>query len=110
LQQGQQYIQTPSIYGQTIGGLGSLASAYFLANKSDKRLKKEIKLAYVADNGIKVYDWEWNDIAVSLNVHHSPTHGVMAQEIKEIFPEAVVLDSDGFYSVNYNHPEIARAI
>jgi len=33
LQQGQQYIQTPSIYGQTIGGLGSLASAYFLANR-----------------------------------------------------------------------------
>ena len=31
LQQGQQYIQTPSVYGQTIGGLGALGSAYFLS-------------------------------------------------------------------------------
>ena len=31
LEQGQQYIQTPSIYGQTIGGLGSLAAAYKLS-------------------------------------------------------------------------------
>ena len=34
LEQGQQYVQTPSIYGQTIGGLGSLASAYVIANRS----------------------------------------------------------------------------
>ena len=31
LSQGQQYVQTPSIYGQTLGGLGSLASAYYLS-------------------------------------------------------------------------------
>jgi len=34
LEQGQQYIQNPSIYGQTIGGLGSLASAYYLGNRN----------------------------------------------------------------------------
>ena len=33
LEQGQQYVQTPSIYGQTIGGLGSLASAYALSKR-----------------------------------------------------------------------------
>tara|TARA_R110000824_G_scaffold84633_3_gene210977 strand:+ start:4946 stop:6004 length:1059 start_codon:yes stop_codon:yes gene_type:complete len=33
LEQGQQYVQTPSIYGQTIGGLGSLASAYALMKR-----------------------------------------------------------------------------
>jgi len=33
LEQGQQFVQTPSVYGQTISGLGSLASAYYLANK-----------------------------------------------------------------------------
>lgn len=31
LTQGQQFIQTPNIYGQTLGGLGSLASAYYIA-------------------------------------------------------------------------------
>ena len=30
LEQGQQFVQSPSVYGQTIGGLGSLASAYYL--------------------------------------------------------------------------------
>ena len=33
LEQGQQYVQNPSIYGQTIGGLGSLASAYYMRNR-----------------------------------------------------------------------------
>ena len=33
LEQGQQYVQSPSVYGQTIGGLGSLASAYYLGRK-----------------------------------------------------------------------------
>ncbi len=31
LQQGQQFVQTPSVYGQTIGGLGALGSAYFMS-------------------------------------------------------------------------------
>ena len=33
LEQGTQYVQSPSVYGQTIGGLGSLASAYYLGNR-----------------------------------------------------------------------------
>ena len=31
LQRGSQFVQSPSIYGQTLGGLGSLASAYYLS-------------------------------------------------------------------------------
>jgi hypothetical protein len=34
LEQGMQYAQSPSIYGQTIGGLGSLASAYYLGRRN----------------------------------------------------------------------------
>ena len=33
LEQGTQYSQSPSIYGQTLGGLGSLASAYYLGRQ-----------------------------------------------------------------------------
>jgi hypothetical protein len=33
LETGQQYVQNPSIYGQTVGGLGALASAYYLGNR-----------------------------------------------------------------------------
>jgi len=32
LSQGQQYVQSPSVYGQTIGGLGSLYGAYRMLN------------------------------------------------------------------------------
>tara|TARA_R110002012_G_scaffold20449_3_gene72447 strand:- start:1613 stop:2695 length:1083 start_codon:yes stop_codon:yes gene_type:complete len=32
-EQGQQFVQSPSIYGQTIGGLGSLLSAYYMGNR-----------------------------------------------------------------------------
>jgi hypothetical protein len=32
LTQGNQYLQSPSVYGQTMGGLGALASAYKLAS------------------------------------------------------------------------------
>tara|TARA_R110002049_G_scaffold46795_4_gene135828 strand:- start:2099 stop:3160 length:1062 start_codon:yes stop_codon:yes gene_type:complete len=34
LESGNQYVQNPSVYGQTVGGLGSLASAYYLGNRS----------------------------------------------------------------------------
>jgi hypothetical protein len=33
LEEGTSYSQTPSIYGQTLGGLGSLASAYYIGNR-----------------------------------------------------------------------------
>jgi hypothetical protein len=33
LSQGQQFIQSPSIYGQTLGGLGALASAYYTSKQ-----------------------------------------------------------------------------
>jgi hypothetical protein len=34
LTQGQQFIQSPSIYGQTLGGLGALGSAYFMSKRT----------------------------------------------------------------------------
>ena len=33
MQRGGQIVQTPSIYGQTLGGLGTLASLYALSNR-----------------------------------------------------------------------------
>ena len=33
LSQGQQFIQSPSVYGQTLGGLGALASAYYTSKQ-----------------------------------------------------------------------------
>ena len=33
LSQGQQFIQSPSVYGETLGGLGALASAYYTSQQ-----------------------------------------------------------------------------
>jgi hypothetical protein len=61
---------------------------------SDIRLKRDIVELARLDNGLKLYRYRylWSD---QLYV------GVMAQEVAEIVPEAVVLGSDGFLRVNY---------
>lgn len=77
--------------GDVLGG--------FIAG-SDARLKNNITLIDVV-NGINVYTWEWNDTAKALGFDNTPTEGVLAQEIKDRYPEAVSM-SKGYYTVNYD--------
>ncbi len=66
---------------------------------SDERLKTNIK--YVGDvNGHRTYTWEWNELANSLGVR-GISSGVLAQEVKKYMPEAIVMNSNGYYQVNY---------
>ncbi|MQX50725.1 tail fiber domain-containing protein [Sinorhizobium medicae] len=61
---------------------------------SDRRLKRDIaRLAELA-NGLGVYRFRylWSDEVFV---------GVMAQEVLEVMPEAVVIGSDGYMRVNY---------
>ena len=91
--QGQDMLGT---LGQIAGIAGSLAP-YFAA--SDTRLKENI--TYLGkDKGYNIYSWDWNSKAKELGVNSS-TIGVLAQEVKEINPDAVVLDKSGYYRVNY---------
>lgn len=72
---------------------------YYWIIWSDERLKTNIK--YVADvKGHRTYTWEWNELANSLGVR-GISSGVLAQEVKEYMPEAVVMNSNGYYQVNY---------
>jgi len=49
------------------------------------------------------YTWEWNIIAKDLKLNHYPTIGVLAQEVLEKKPEAVIFDTEiGYFRVNYN--------
>jgi hypothetical protein len=78
---------------------------------SDARLKKDIKLVDELDNGIKIYTWKWNDIADDLNLSDDEyTKGVIAQEVQQIAPDAVIEDSNGFLMVNYAHEKLAGAM
>ena len=83
--------------GDVLGTIGQLASLYFL---SDERLKENINFIGKTENGHKLYTWNWNDKAKELGIN-DPTTGVLAQEVMEYMPEAVIKNSDGYYMVNY---------
>jgi hypothetical protein len=92
------------------GFLGSLmkAGAPFLpgysggaAPPSDIRLKENIQHTETLPNGVKLYTWDWKNKELTY-----PTHGVIAQELLNIVPEAVLIGPDGYFRVNYNHPEL----
>jgi hypothetical protein len=61
---------------------------------SDRRLKRDITLLARLANGIGLYRFRylWSDTVYV---------GVMAQEVAEIAPEAVIRGTDGFLRVNY---------
>ena len=76
--------------GASGGGGGGAAAA------SDKRLKQNIEKIGVSEDGINIYEFEYVK---------NPKHrfvGVIAQELLETHPEAVIKESDGYYSVNYD--------
>jgi len=85
--------------GDILGTAAQLAGSYFLG-KSDERLKQNIEYVGKSINGHNIYTWEWNNIAKKLGVN-SPTIGVLAQEVMQYMPEAVIKDVDGYYMVNY---------
>jgi hypothetical protein len=62
--------------------------------QSDRRLKRDIHAIDTTPNGITLYRFKylWSDQVYI---------GVMAQDILNTHPEAVTLNPNGFYSVNY---------
>ena len=81
--------------GQIAGIAGSLGFTPF----SDARLKDNVT-RIGKEEGYNVYTWEWNDKAKELGID-SPTVGVMAQEVLETNPDAVSVNENGYYQVNY---------
>lgn len=74
-----------------MSGLGSLASMFMF---SDARLKRDVSHLFTLPNGIKVYKFRMlGDDRMQI--------GVLAQEVMEIMPLAVIKDKAGYYRVNY---------
>jgi hypothetical protein len=73
----------------------SIAGQAITAAASDERLKKNI-VYLKTEKGHKIYEFEYKN---EPNVKYS---GVMAQEVKKINPEAVIIGEDGYYKVLYN--------
>ncbi|WP_434733764.1 tail fiber domain-containing protein [Rhizobium sp. YTUHZ044] len=78
-----------------MGGLFGLLSAPFQMFKfSDIRLKRDIRRVGTLDNGLPVYSYRMKD--------GGPYElGLMAHEVEEIRPEAVITHESGFKMVDY---------
>jgi hypothetical protein len=79
-----QYVDT----GQTVGNLGG-------GGYSDIRLKEDINYIFTMDNGVPIYTfkYKWSD---DVNI------GTMAQDIEDMIPEAVSINSNGYKMVDYS--------
>lgn len=94
----------PSSTSQTsTPGLLDMATsgAMIYALMSDRRLKTDIKKVGKLGNGLNVYTWKWNDEGKKLAPKNQPEIGVIAQEVQEVMPEAVVRGDHGYLMVNY---------
>lgn len=82
--------------GQTSTSKGKSSSGVLNTLFSDRRLKKNIQRIGTADNGLPIYAYSY------INDPHDTTHiGFMADEVKDIYPEAVTTDLMGYMMVDY---------
>lgn len=89
LQQYQAQLQSSS---GLMGALGSLGSAAIFA--SDRRLKENIKAVGMQASGLMAYSYNylWSKM---------PRIGYMADEVRKLFPEAVIEMPSGYLAVDY---------
>lgn len=88
------------IVGQAAGRREGIAQvAQVIGGISDIRVKQNIKKTGELDSGLPWYSWEWTEKGREL-AGDQPCYGVIAQEAKERFPDAVFY-IDGWLHVNY---------
>jgi HAMP domain-containing protein len=87
-----QYAPNP-LWGALGAGLGA-AGAYF----SDRRLKRDIRKIGTRADGLNVYEWIYNN-----DPDAKVQTGYMADEVKEIYPDAFIenFNGSGYQGVNY---------
>ncbi len=85
----QQFAQQQQAQSGLLSGLFGLGSAAFL---SDRRAKSNIRPYGKTSKGFNLYKYIKNGVEEI---------GVMAQEVLQTMPEAVVVRNDGYYAVKY---------
>jgi hypothetical protein len=90
-QQNAAYQAKMANFGSLLGGLSTLGSAAI--TKSDRRLKRDIRqIGFWNSIPLYYYRYVWDNV---LRI------GVMAQDVLKVKPEAVILEPDGYYAVDY---------
>jgi len=97
--------QQPTALGQAVGAAGTIATGLgalgFQPFSSDVDLKENIKKIGELEPGVGWYTWDWNDKGKALGAESEPAEGVLAQEVLEVKPDAVIVQ-DGYYAVDYS--------
>lgn len=81
--------------GDAASGIGTLIQA------SDVRLKENLNKIGQLPSGLGLYSWDWKDSAPS-DAKSNPTIGVIAQEVQQLIPDAIVQREDGYMAVDYS--------
>ena len=74
-----------------------------LQYSTDIRLMQSIKLEFRLTDVISIYTWDWNDLANSNGTASNPARGLLANEIKEYFPDYVQINDEGFLEIQFEH-------
>jgi hypothetical protein len=82
---------------QNLFDIGNQAAQAYMA--SDPKLKENIK-KIGNKNGFNTFSWTWNKAANAIGLF-GKSFGVMADEVKQLMPEAVITEN-GYMKVNYN--------
>ena len=67
---------------------------------TDNKLLSEVKTRMVLDNGLVVHIWEWNEKAKALGMDKHIPIGLIAQDVRVMYPEAVIEDENGYLMVD----------
>ena len=67
---------------------------------TDNKLLSEVKTRMVLENGLVVHIWEWNDKAKALGMDKHIPIGLIAQDVKVMYPDAVIEDENGYLMVD----------
>jgi hypothetical protein len=85
-----------------LSGLGDAASGIgTLIATSDVRLKENLNKIGQLPSGLGLYSWDWKDSAPS-DAKSNQTIGVLAQEVQQLIPDAIVQREDGYMAVDYS--------
>lgn len=86
-----------NLIGSAIGALGTVGAA--AAIFSDKRLKTDLKLVGKSANGLNIYLGRYTKES---GLDDGKQHlFLIAQEVKDVVPEAVIEDESGYLKVDY---------
>lgn len=89
-----------------LGSLGGAAitggATYFKPTPSDANLKENIKKIGTSKKGVAIYEFEYKN----KNLGEGVFQGVMAQDLLDSNPEAVLSDDNGFLSVDYSKIDV----